>query len=143
MSDSENEVLIKLTLYPCRNYDGADMIDYKIVTLKTANILTLFREKNKNLGIGFYCGFDGCTNLKNMKIYTYKDNQIINAYKLLKTSGIIGENHVYDGSYYVYNLLVEALMSYDIDDYDGEYDSDVSETDIWEKWNTINSIEDI
>jgi hypothetical protein len=144
IKDSDTEVLIKLTFYPRRNYDGADMLEYKIVSLKTALILKEFIKNYKDTVITFYCGFDGEREVEHIEIYIYQNDAIINAYKLLKTRGVIGDIHgQYDGSYYIYNLLVEGLMSLNMDDYNGEHCDSVTEEEIWEKWASINSTEDV
>lgn len=134
-------VLVKLTLYPCGNYNGADMVDYKIITLKTAEILKKHISKHKDTGFSFYCGFDCDSSLENVHIYIYDDPLIINSYQFLKINHVIGDNNYYDGSYYIYHLVVGSLMNYNRDDYD-DYDN-VTEQEIWEKWESIESIENV
>ena len=127
------EVLLKLSMYPCRNYSGADMVDYKIVKEETANIIKEFLHKYKKEQITFYCGFDGCCSLKNVTIEIYSNKDIIRAYKLLTKEQIVSK------TYYVYDLVVEALMLIN-ENYETCYDmfdSNVSEDAIIRKWHNI------
>lgn len=123
------KVLIKLTLEPHGNYNGANMVDYKIINLETAEIISYFLRLYQNEYISFYYGEDGDCELSRVKMTIIKDQNIIDAYLLLF------ENDIIEYSYYIYNIITNKLMN--IGNEDEDFEIEPTEDEIVEKWNYI------
>lgn len=131
MTDKDfDQVLLVIKLHPFKNYCGAEMVDYKIVKRRTAKIIKKIIRKYSEQGFSFYCGSDEHSQLENVTINIIDDPDLIAAYQLLSKEDLISP------SYYVYDLVVECLMmiNRDWDNYNGEFDCNVPEDKIWDKW---------
>ena len=124
-----DKVLIKLTLSPHGNYSGANMVDYKIINLETAEIISSFLKLYQNEYISFYHGeYEECQ-LYRVNITIIKDQNIINAYQLLS------ENEIVEYSYYIYDIITNKFMN--IGNADEDFEIEPTEAEIVEKWNSI------
>lgn len=121
------KVLIKLTLCPYGNYSGANMIDYKLINLETAEIILYFLRSYQNEYISFYDGEDEQCKLSRVKMTIIEDQNIIDAYLLLL------ENEIIENSYYIYNIITNKLMN--IGNEEEDFEIEPTEEEIVEKWN--------
>lgn len=118
------KVLIKLMLYPCRNYCGALMADYKLINRETALIIKDFLNKYHDCSISFYYGDDGNCKLSDVDIIIIDDQNIIDAFILMQNRGII------ESSYYIYDIITTKLMNIYLND--DNYEHEPSEEEIIE-----------
>jgi len=129
----KKQTLIKLTLNPRQNYHGPVMVDYKIVNGHTATILREFVHRYKKEIISFYNGTDESCNLECVTIEIFEDSETVNAFNLLNQQGVIVS------SFYIYDIIVEALMiiNEDQDEYAGEFFGNVSDDQIAKQWSRL------
>lgn len=120
-------VLIKLTLWPYGNYSGAAMVDYKIVNKETAKVISDFLKIFGDNDITFFDGRDNDCKLSRVNMIIIDDQNIMNAYHLLS------ENNIVDGTYYIYDIVVNKLMN--IGNID-EMAFEPTEEELIKKWNS-------
>lgn len=126
-----NKVLIKLNLCPHGNYSGANIVDYKLINLETAEIISSFLRLYQNEYISFYYGEDDGCQLSRVNITIFEDQNIINAYQLLI------DNNIIENSYYIYDIITNKLMN--IGKEEDDFEIETTEEEIVEKWNIIGS----
>src|SRR5438045_1494878 len=91
-------VLVKFTLY-VSHYNGADMVEYRLMNLEIANIIKKYIETfGQTEYLTFYCGLDAECLLENVQMEIFLDDDIINAFQLLKIKSII------KSTYYIYDI---------------------------------------